>query len=45
MMKKLEKYCLVLVKYYLELPALVSYCIEPVEIALAISTEMTINQS
>ena len=29
MMKKL---CLVLVKYYLELPALVKYCIEPIQI-------------
>ena len=30
-MKKREKYGLVLVKYYLKLPALVRYCIEPIQ--------------
>ena len=29
-MKKLEKYWLVLVKYYLKVPAIVRYCIEPI---------------
>ena len=32
MMKKLKKYWLVLLKYYLELLALVRYCIEPIQI-------------
>ena len=31
MIKKLEKYWLVLVKYYLKLPALVRYCTEPIQ--------------
>ena len=31
-MKKFENYCLVLAIYSLELPALVRYCIEPVQI-------------
>ena len=31
MMKKLEKYWLVLVKYYLKFAALVRYCIEPIQ--------------
>ena len=31
MMKKSEKHWLVLVKYYLKLPALVRYCIEPIQ--------------
>ena len=30
-MKKIEKYRLVLDKYYLHLPALVRYCIEPIQ--------------
>ena len=29
-MKKLEKYWLVLVKYYLKVPAIVRYCTEPI---------------
>ena len=31
MMKKLEKYWLVLVKYYLKVPTVVRYCIEPIQ--------------
>ena len=31
-MKELEKYWLDLVKYYLKFPALVTYCIEPIQI-------------
>ena len=31
MMKKIEKYCLVLAKYYLELLALVKYCSELIQ--------------
>ena len=31
MMKKPEKYWLVLVKHYFKLPALVRYCIKPVQ--------------
>ena len=31
MMKKPEKYWLVLAKYYLKLPALEKYCIEPIQ--------------
>ena len=31
MMKELEKYWLDLVKYYLKFPALVTYCIEPIQ--------------
>ena len=31
MMKMLEKYWLVLVKHFLKPPALVSYCIEPIQ--------------
>ena len=30
-MKKLKKYWLVLLKYYLELLVLVRYCIEPIQ--------------
>ena len=33
-MKKVEKHCLVLIKYYLELPALARYCIESIQINL-----------
>ena len=45
MIQKLKKYCLVLVKYYLELPALVRYSIEPIQVNPNNNTETILNQS